>query len=217
MDKATLEKLKKGFVDTLKEEGVTDEEAINDALQKYVGRIDESQGETDALAERNQVQGQAEPSAESAKQSEPANNPKGETVPSAEGGKQAESQAKPEAKEGEAPKAEAGQTAPQGAQAAPQTQPANAQQAVQPQQPLANVEELTTKIADQNETIKALEGRLKADEELLSKLAQVNGVKGDEGGQSVAFGARTSPEAHKPNESDDEEYKKIAQRVGAHW
>ena len=212
MDEKTA-KIKQTAEKLLREYNVTDE----DAIREFVDRLDEGVGEDESLAAKNEVQGQAVPNAESAKPAEPSNKTKEETNPSAEGAKPAESQGAPETSGGEAPKAEAGQTAPQGAQAAPQTQPAIAPQAVQPQQPLANVEELQTKIDDQNATIKSLDGRLKADEELLSKFAQMFGVKSDGSGQSVAFGAQASPEAHQPDESDDEEYKAISKRVGAHW
>lgn len=189
MDK-TIEGIKTKAAELLRENGVTDENAIKSFVDKLY--------ETD----EKKVEGQSGKGAENAGTDEkPADKPEDEKNP------------KPGA-ENPNGDGKADPNNPNKGPVAPQVPPI----APQPEAPKAapNFDELMTKISDQEDTIKGLKGRLDANEEVLSAIASKFGIEGAH--PNVAFGGTPSPElhSHSPNDSDQKEYDNAKKRVGGH-
>lgn len=218
-----IKKYRESMVAKLKEYGVTDEKAI----KQFADELDESNGlkEEQGEATPNPIPGAGDPKqasgqqggAESANpkapnnanpnpnQGDPGKNPEGQAGGgAAAGGAESAGQQGGQPGQAPAPSNQAG-NAPQGGQA----------QSAQAPTPKTDQEQA---MQDLKDTIKGLEGRLKADEETIGKVMPILeklGVKAEAGG--AQFGAAPEPhteEGHSEDEDEKKQYEEAQKRAG---
>lgn len=194
-----IKKYRDSMVAKLKEYGVTDENAI----KRFADELDESNDQGQGQKAGAENPGPKAPDNPNQNGGDPGKNP--ETAAQAGGQQGAESAAQGQVpapqqpadqQAGQAPANPAGQT--------PQPNPTQSKD--QDQQ-----------IKDLNDTIKGMDGRLKADEETLAKvlpLLERMGIKVE--GASPKFGAAPAPEAREEDEGDEEKkaYEEAQKRAG---